>query len=581
MDPIISLVFSIHSNKGVYALLLGSGVSRSSGIPTGWEIVLDLIRKIAHVQGEDCEPDPAAWYEKKFKQEPDYAKLLDAIAKSASERSQLLRDYFEPNEDDREQGLKEPTKAHKAISELILNGYVKIIITTNFDRLLEKSLETAGITPTVISTPDAADGALPFQHTACTIVKVHGDYLDTRIKNTPEELADYDERINTLLDKILDEFGLIICGWSAEWDEALSSAIERCKNRRFTTYWATRGTPSEKAQKLIDFRQAQVISIKDADSFFTHVAEKISALDDYSKPHPLSTKLAVTSLKKYLVDDRHKIRLHDLVMQETENLCEKISDKNFPVKNISLTKSEVELRMNRYESLSEMVLAMMITGCFWGEKRHEYLWIKCLERVLHHQINVPGTSAVVELGKYPALLLLYGGGIASIAERRYENFLALLTKTKIRKHDKDLPAIFYLHTWSLLSDPTLQKSVYGMKYTPISDQLYKVLRKPFQEIFHQDNQYERSFDRFEYLQALVHFDLRVKYNKRPYFPIGSFGWKCANSPEQSIIKDIEVEVSEEGDDWPLLKAGLFDGSLDRFLEAKKAVDEDIFSRGYM
>lgn len=51
LDPLTSLSFSVYSNKGVYALLLGSGVSRAAGIPTGWEIVADLIRKIAEVEG--------------------------------------------------------------------------------------------------------------------------------------------------------------------------------------------------------------------------------------------------------------------------------------------------------------------------------------------------------------------------------------------------------------------------------------------------------------------------------------------------------------------------------------------------
>jgi hypothetical protein len=71
IDPILSLAFSMHSNKGVYALLLGSGVSRSAGIPTGWEIVLDLVRKIASLKGADCGPDPAAWYARTFKKDPD------------------------------------------------------------------------------------------------------------------------------------------------------------------------------------------------------------------------------------------------------------------------------------------------------------------------------------------------------------------------------------------------------------------------------------------------------------------------------------------------------------------------------
>ena len=34
IDPVTQVAFSIEENKGTYALLLGSGISRSSGIPT-------------------------------------------------------------------------------------------------------------------------------------------------------------------------------------------------------------------------------------------------------------------------------------------------------------------------------------------------------------------------------------------------------------------------------------------------------------------------------------------------------------------------------------------------------------------
>ena len=52
IDPALKLATSLHSNPGAYALLLGSGVSNAAGIPTGWEIVLDRIAKIAAVQKE-------------------------------------------------------------------------------------------------------------------------------------------------------------------------------------------------------------------------------------------------------------------------------------------------------------------------------------------------------------------------------------------------------------------------------------------------------------------------------------------------------------------------------------------------
>src|SRR4051812_1801319 len=62
LDAMTSLAFSVYSGKGTHAILVGSGISRTSGIPTGWEIILDLIRKVAAIEGKECGEDPAAWY---------------------------------------------------------------------------------------------------------------------------------------------------------------------------------------------------------------------------------------------------------------------------------------------------------------------------------------------------------------------------------------------------------------------------------------------------------------------------------------------------------------------------------------
>ena len=61
-DAITRLAFSVYGNPRVYALLLGSGLSRAAGIPTGWEVTLDLTRRVALAQGEDDQQDWAAWY---------------------------------------------------------------------------------------------------------------------------------------------------------------------------------------------------------------------------------------------------------------------------------------------------------------------------------------------------------------------------------------------------------------------------------------------------------------------------------------------------------------------------------------
>lgn len=224
LDPLVSAAFSVYSRKGATALLLGSGISRAAHIPTGWEVVLDLTRKFAIASSDDCGEDPESWYLGRFGKSPTYSEVLREVAKTATERQQLLRSYFEPAENERATGKKLPTRAHHAIASLMSSGLIRVVVTTNFDRLLEQALAERGIYPTIISNADSAKGALPLSHAGPTLVKVHGDYCDTRILNTPEELASYAPEMNSLLDRVFDEFGLIVCGWSADWDTALAQA---------------------------------------------------------------------------------------------------------------------------------------------------------------------------------------------------------------------------------------------------------------------------------------------------------------------------------------------------------------------
>jgi len=241
IDVLTSLAFSVYSGKGVYALLLGSGLSHAAEIPTGWEITLDLIRRMAAIERVDCEPDPALWYAEKVGKEPDYSFLLENLALTQAERTNALCSYFEATTEEREASKKMPTSAHKTIAQLVAQGYFRVIVTTNFDRLMEQALEAEGISPTVISTPDMARGAIPLTHARCTLIKVHGDYRDTRLRNTSKELSAYEPEMDKLLDRVFDEYGVIVCGWSATWDTALRTALLRSPNRRYSMTWAARG----------------------------------------------------------------------------------------------------------------------------------------------------------------------------------------------------------------------------------------------------------------------------------------------------------------------------------------------------
>lgn len=75
VDPSVSLAISLTTAPGAYAMFLGSGVSRVAGIPTGWEVTLDLVRKAIGAEGADTSEDPLSWYRERFDKDPDYSEV--------------------------------------------------------------------------------------------------------------------------------------------------------------------------------------------------------------------------------------------------------------------------------------------------------------------------------------------------------------------------------------------------------------------------------------------------------------------------------------------------------------------------
>lgn len=156
---------SVHASPGVYALLLGAGMSRDAGVPTGWEIVSDLVRRAAVARGADEESavaDPEAWWARHGDGGPlGCSGLLEALGGTATARHGLLRGYFEPDEVERQDGRKQPGAAHHAAARLVAGGWVRVVPTTDFDRLTERALEAAGVQPQVVHSPDTLRGMTP------------------------------------------------------------------------------------------------------------------------------------------------------------------------------------------------------------------------------------------------------------------------------------------------------------------------------------------------------------------------------------------------------------------------------------
>lgn len=583
IDPMLSLCISMHANPGLYSLLLGSGISRAAGIPTGWDIVQNLVRKLAAARGETCEPTPDAWYERIYGGRPEYSNILEEIGKTAPDRLGLLRGYFEPTEAERRQGVKTPTLAHRAIARLVRDGYVRVVLTTNFDRLLESALDEVGIHPVVITSPDTAAGALPIVHSPCTILKIHGDYLDTRIRNTRGELSSYDPVICRLLAQIFEEYGVVVCGWSAESDVALRDAIFRASGRRFTTYWTVRSLTSPIAADLISFRQAEIIRIDSADQFFADLAGKVASLKMIARPHPLSPAIAVEELKTYIRDDRADIRLHDLLVRETEAVVVAVWNDSYSA-DTAFTQTEFVSRVERYEAATEVLRHLLTAGGYWGNSSHEALWTKCFRSVaLWHDVGRGNLAAWLDLKMYPALILLYSLGIGYVASEQYAVLDRLLRMELVYRFDRRrrtvAGALNSSNVMGHLGADGLQRWLPGQQtnYTPLSSHLFDRLRPQSRPYLPDDAAYIECFDWFEYLLGLTCFDITRGREERPSAPIGCFAWRHGEgSPdiyEQSRITEgqpVPPRVSK------ILDAGLFGTGTSRinrpYSELKEAFD---------
>lgn len=458
LSPTAMLATSMHAQPGVYALLLGSGVSTGAGVPTGWGVVKELVRRVAAVEDPDsvsqAEANPEQWWREHHDGELGYAALLEALAPTPAARQGLLADFFEASDEEREQGIKTPSKAHLAIAELVKRGTVKVIITTNFDRLMEQALDSVGVAPQVIARPEAVAGMKPLVHAPATVIKLHGDYLDLGSRNTPSELEQYPEEWKTLIARVLDEYGLVISGWSADWDTALVSLIEATPNRRYPLYWDSRSSKGANAQRLLSLRSGNSIVAAGADELFTNLASNIASLHRLAEP-PLTTAMAVARLKRYLHDPVRRVDLYDLVMEAVDRSGDEVKAQPLSVPTLDGEALEGILTAHR---ASVMPLLHLLANGVWHDTKDEHadLWVDALQRLVSHSTTRISscTQGLDYLRAYAAVLANYVIGVAAIA--RHREHLMIRTLTEVRGsegmgHREPVPAYRLLDPGSILT----------------------------------------------------------------------------------------------------------------------------------
>jgi hypothetical protein len=551
-DRLTQLAFSVYENKGVFALLLGSGLSRAAAIPTGWENTLDLIRRVAEAQGVEPKADWAKWYRETAGEEPNYSNLLEELASAPDERRSILHSYIEPTEEDRQEGRKLPTEAHRAIADLVRAGYIRVIVTTNFDRLLENALRERGVEPTIVASADALLGAEPITHSTCYILKLHGDYKDARILNTDQELSAYPAAYNTLLDRVLDEFGLIVCGWSGEWDHALKAAVLRMPNRRYPFYWAARGELGAGAQELVDHRRARVIEITDADSFFSALSGRVQTLEQSQRQNPTSVEILVNSTKRYLAKPEYRIQLDELFTNETERLIALLETPEFQAGG-RRDQEEFRARIRRYEAASEALARMVGVLGRWGDNSELPIVLDLLRAVVAHADRILGGVVIwLSLRSYPAVLIFTAYALGLTRAERWPALQSFFS-AQMARQDRDpqrIVEMFFLSSWRGC-DNDIWQTIEGLERhkTALSDHLLEVFTSWAKSFAGVSSDFEMLFERFEilasiaYLQSAETAEIEATLANQAgrnwcWMPVGRSGWN--DSVRNRLLNEIQT-----------------------------------------
>lgn len=486
-----------------------------------------------------------------------------------------MKEYFEPTDLERQEGKKVPTTAHEAIASLVVRGYLSVILTTNFDRLTERALEAKGITPTVIATPDSVLGAEPLQHAGITVVKINGDYLDTRIKNTSQELESYDPETNLLLDKIFDEYGLIVCGWSGASDIALKDALRRARSRRYTTYWVSYRKPKQEEAELAQALDGEIIESEGADSFFSKLEEKIEALNSLSEGDPLGPAVAVANVKRYLSEDKYRIRLHDFAVEVASELRRTVfSNDTFPSGegyDPQEIVREVQKRLGFYDTLCETALKVLVTGAYWSREDQIEPFVKIFRAAVEEPESADGyfDSLWRQMKLYPAVRLLYAVGIICALVGNWPLLRAIVREVQIvhTPSSQLLPIGYGLHPVDFTRH--LRRSDYtsyifpDTQYDlPMTEYLHKTLREALEDYIATDTEYVEAFQKFEALLALVAMNLEPTGLKQgpqaTHPPASTFTYERRYGNEDSPYEKLKVELRRQGTDWEPLRSGLIE-----------------------
>ena len=255
MKSTVGHVADLLKNDGKATLLIGAGCSVSAGIPTG----AGFVKRI--------ETDFKSFYDQAG--DKTYPACMAKLPQG--KRRELVGNYVDK---------AQINWAHIAIAQLMKNGFIDRILTTNFDNLVVRACALVGEFPAtydIAASSQFKPGYIPEK----AVFHLHGQHTGFALLNTEEETRRVYDACRPIFADCAQKRVLIVVGYSGD-NDGVSKHLMEMESYDYGLYWVgyEDNLPSADVQEkiLTGGKDAHLIQGHDADGFFIELAQKLKCL---------------------------------------------------------------------------------------------------------------------------------------------------------------------------------------------------------------------------------------------------------------------------------------------------------------
>lgn len=274
----------------------------------------------------------------------------------------------------------------------------------------------------------------------------------------------------------------------------------------------------------------------------------------------------VEEVKEFISDDKYRIKLDSLVTGELKKYLAQIDESYLPMNSNEDFNKEITSRFQYYDEKVVNILTISVLLAHWGKDSYSSIFRKILSRVTDNIKEQGGNTLLLNSRYYPLMILLYSILFGCITSKNID-MLKVLIEVKFNRpsrYDKNYGLIDSIVKGALELDRSdvfnniPEKNRY---HAPRSEYLFKRIQPNIDDLLFVGTDYDNIFDIVEILIAL-YYAYETENENRVWGPPGRFGWKSHN--DDNVYKNIVDEALRQGDEWWVLKAGMFGGSIKEF-----------------